>query len=110
MFNKRSDQGFRSLLPGIEMKTLMSQFHLKRESVLPKHNHPYEQTRYLIEGRLVLTIGDASEEMAAGDSWSIPEKAEHGATVLEDAVVIEVFSPVREDFLPGVTERNPMGG
>ncbi len=47
---------------------------------------------------------------AAGDSWSIPEKAEHGATVLKDAVVIEVFSPVREDFLPGVTERNPMGG
>lgn len=107
MFNKRSNHGFRSLLPGIEMKTLvfgertlMAQFHLKRGSVLPQHSHPYEQTGYLIEGRLMLTIGEERVDCGDGDSWSIPEEVEHSATVLEDAVVIEIFSPAREDYLP----------
>ena len=38
--------------------------------------------------------------MAPGDSWSIPGGMPHGAEVLEDSVAIEVFSPVRDDYLP----------
>lgn len=39
-------------------------------------------------------------EAGPGDSWCIPADVAHGATVLEDTVAVEVFSPVREDYLP----------
>ena len=40
------------------------------------------------------------KDLMAGDSWCIPSGVEHGAEILEDSVAIEVFSPVREDYLP----------
>ena len=39
-------------------------------------------------------------EAKPGDSWSIPGGTQHGAAILQDSVAIEVFSPVREDYLP----------
>lgn len=107
MFLTGSDEGYVEVLPGIRRKTLcfgaatlMSEFRLRAGSPLPAHDHPQEQTGYLVSGRLRLTIGDETRELAPGDSWSIPGGARHGAEVLEDAVAIEVFSPVREDYLP----------
>ncbi len=38
--------------------------------------------------------------MEPGDSWNVPANIEHGAEILADSVAIEVFSPVREDYLP----------
>jgi quercetin dioxygenase-like cupin family protein len=111
MFYKKSDAGYKVALEGIRMKTLvygkntlLTEFRLERGRVLPKHRHPHEQTGYLVSGRLNLIIGDETFPVGPGDSWSIPGEVEHGAEVIEDAVAIEVFSPVREDYLP-VEER-----
>lgn len=79
----------------------MAEFLLDAGSVLPRHAHPHEQTGYLVRGRLRLTIGEQTQEVGPGDSWSIPGDTEHSAEVLADALAIEVFSPVREDYLPG---------
>jgi quercetin dioxygenase-like cupin family protein len=106
MFVQGSDDGYVDALPGIRRKTLshgaetiMAEFRLRAGSPLPIHDHPQEQTGYLVSGRLLLTIGDEMHAVAPGDSWSIPGGVPHGAEVLEDAVAVEVFSPVREDFL-----------
>ncbi len=77
------------------------EFRLNSGHELPSHAHPHEQTGYLVRGRLRLTIAEKSYEAAPGDSWCIPGGVEHGADVLEDAVALEVFSPVREDYLRG---------
>ncbi len=107
MFNPHDDHGYTELLPGIRQKTrvfgantLMAEFLLSRGSTLPVHAHPYEQTGYLIKGQLRLRIGEQELEVRPGDAWCIPLNVEHGAQVLEDSVAIEVFSPVREDYLP----------
>ncbi len=107
MFLNGSDDGYLDALPGIRRKTLsygdatlMSEFRLQAGYPLPIHEHPQEQTGYLISGRLRLTIGAETHDVAPGDSWSIPAGVRHGAEVLEDAVAIEVFSPPREDYLP----------
>ena len=107
MFLIASDDGYLDALPGIRRKTLsygdatlMSEFRLQAGHPLPIHDHPQEQTGYLVSGRLRLTIGQETHDVAPGDSWSIPGGMPHGAEVLEDAVAIEVFSPVREDYLP----------
>ena len=55
---------------------------------------------YPISGRIRLSIGEESFEAEPGDSWCIPSHIEHQAEIIEDSVAIEVFSPVREDYLP----------
>jgi len=107
MFNQHNDSGYVEALPGITRKTLvfgdktlMAEFILMKGCVLPLHAHPYEQTGYLVKGHLRLKIGAEEFEVHAGDSWSIPVNVEHGAQVVEDSVAIEVFSPVRQDYLP----------
>ena len=107
MFYKAQDNGFKQTMPGIQIKTLvygentlLSQFKLAGGHTLPVHTHPHEQTGYLVSGRLKLTIGDETFDVAPGDSWCVPGSTPHGAEVPEDAVAIEVFSPVREDYLP----------
>lgn len=107
MFCKRNDHGFKEPLEGIRQKTLayggetlLTEFRLSEGSLLPKHSHPQEQTGYLVSGRILLSIGSEEFEAEPGDSWSIPGDVEHGALILEDSVAIEVFSPVRTDYLP----------
>ncbi len=107
MFEKRSDTGYCPALEGIERKTLvygektlMTEFRLRKGAVLPRHSHPHEQTGYLVKGRIRLCIGAEQYEAHPGDSWCIPGGVEHGADILENSVAVEVFSPVRDDYVP----------
>jgi quercetin dioxygenase-like cupin family protein len=107
VFEKHSPARYKAALPGIQMKTLcygertlMTEFVLGAGSTLPRHGHPYEQTGYLVKGHIRLTIGKEEYDVAAGDSWCSPTGVGHGASILEDSVAVEVFSPVREDYLP----------
>lgn len=107
MFEKMDAKPFHTVVDGIEKKTLvhgdntlMTLFRLKKGSVLPDHCHPHEQTGYLISGRLELIIGGQHHDALPGDSWCIPSDVSHGAICLEDTLAVEVFSPVREDYLP----------
>ena len=107
MFLHHSDEGYVLALPGIVRKTLaygaktlMVEFRLEKGATLPRHSHPYEQIGYLVSGRMVLTIDGEARELAPGDSWCIAEGVAHGAEVREEAVAVEVFAPVRPDYLP----------
>ena len=107
MFKQHDSAGYTESLKGIRQKTLaygqktlMVEFRLQKGAVLPRHKHPHEQTGYLVSGRLELTVGNDPRRQEPGDSWCIPGNTEHGATAMEDSVAVEVFSPVREDYLP----------
>jgi len=107
MFQKHSESGYILALPGIERKTLvygertlLSEFRLKAGSQLPQHSHPYEQTGFLVKGRIRLKIGMNEHDVMPADSWCISSNVEHSAEALEDSLAVEVFSPVREDYLP----------
>ncbi len=106
MFYKADEMGYQEILSGIKLKTLVygdktlfTEFRMDSGKILPIHSHPYEQTGYLIKGKIRLTIDDKSFEVEAGDCWVIPSNVEHSAEILESSVAIEVFSPVREDYL-----------
>jgi len=107
MFCKKDHEGYRSAVAGVAMKTLvhgantlLTEFKLEAGHLLPVHSHDQEQTGYLVSGTIRLTIGDETFRVEAGDSWCIPGNVQHGAEILEDAVAIEVFAPVRADYLP----------
>ena len=107
MFEKHSNIGYVSPMEGIKrktlvygQKTLMCEFVLEKGSSIAKHSHPHEQTGYLVKGRLRFSVDKEEYDAQPGDSWCFPGGVEHSVEVMEDSVVIEIFSPVREEFLP----------
>jgi quercetin dioxygenase-like cupin family protein len=106
VFATASDDGYVDALPGIRRRTLtygsatmLIEFRLDAGAALPVHAHPQEQTGYLVAGRIRLTVGEETRVVGPGDGWSIPAGVPHGGEALDDAVAVEVFSPVREDYL-----------
>lgn len=68
--------------------------------VTPAHEHPHEQLTFVERGRVLFTVGDEELIAGPGDVLHFPPGAWHGATMLdEEVVLIDIFSPVREDFL-----------
>ena len=106
MFTKNDGGGYRQMAEGVEMKTLvhgektsMSEFRIAKGAKIPAHAHPHEQTGFMVAGSLRLDVAGEIFDARPGDSWNIAGGALHSAIGLEDAVVVEVFSPVREEYL-----------
>lgn len=65
------------------------------------HSHPHEQITLVAAGRVLFTVEDQQREVSAGDVLHFAPGVRHGATMLdEEVVLIDIFSPIREDFLP----------
>ena len=63
------------------------------------HSHPHEQLVYVISGAIDVKAGDRRHRAAAGTSFIVAPNAVHQATALEDSVVLDVFTPAREDYV-----------
>ena len=65
------------------------------------HQHPHEQMTIVEKGRVRFTIESEERIASAGDVLHFPSNVWHGATMLdEEVVLIDIFSPIREEFLP----------
>jgi len=105
MFFSYSEARAVDALPGITRRTLahgdavmLCEFTLEPGAELPLHEHPHAQAGYIVSGRMRLTVGDGSRELAAGDSYYAPGGVRHGAVALERTVVADAFTPPREDY------------
>lgn len=73
----------------------------KAGAEVPEHSHPHEQLGFVIEGELEFTIGDAApQRISAGTGYAIPGDVPHRVLFLVDSTVIDIFVPVREEYLP----------
>ncbi len=63
------------------------------------HSHVHEQITYVAEGSFAFTVAGETRTVKKGDSVYMPSGAEHGVTCLEAGKLVDVFSPMREDFL-----------
>jgi quercetin dioxygenase-like cupin family protein len=63
------------------------------------HAHPHKQVTYVETGRFEATMGDERRLIGPGDSYYAPPDVPHGVVALEDGVLLDVFTPAREDFL-----------
>jgi quercetin dioxygenase-like cupin family protein len=93
------------MLPGLTRRVLVTsdkmmlvEFTLKKGVEVPQHAHPHDQVGYLVSGRMRMTIGDQTTECAPGDSYHAPPGVPHSGAALEPSVVVDVFSPPREDY------------
>ena len=107
MFKKAETSTYKQLIQGVHLtnyvhsqRTMLVRFRLEAGAVIPTHQHPHEQTGFMLSGHMQFDIDGEQFDTQPGDMWSIPANIPHSATVFEEAIVIEVFSPPREDYLP----------
>jgi len=106
MIVKAGPDGYHLVLEGVWLKNLsrgekthIVEVKFNKGAIIPEHNHPHEQTGYLISGKLKFFSGEQEAFALPGDSWTFVGDLMHGAEALEESVVIEVFSPAREEYL-----------
>lgn len=73
--------------------------HLEKGATVAAHSHPHEQIAYIISGRIEVSCGDCKKELKAGDSVYFAPNEEHSVVCLESGVVLDMFTPYREDFI-----------
>lgn len=71
---------------------------IKANSDMAAHQHPHEQITYMIEGELVMLMNGKEHPLSAGMYFVIPSNTMHGAIAKTDCKLIDVFSPVREEY------------
>lgn len=95
----------KEIVPGASIRTfwgvemLLSSADIDANAVVPMHSHAHEQVGTVIAGEFELTIGGETRWLKAGDSFIIPSGIEHGGRTGDlPAKIVDVFSPVREDY------------
>jgi len=63
------------------------------------HSHPHTQITYITEGRFRFTIGSEVKEVGKGDTLCKQNGIQHGCVCLEKGALIDIFTPMREDFI-----------
>lgn len=97
---ERLEEGIeRQMIVGEKM--MICRLRFPPRLVTPAHDHPHEQMTIVEQGRVLFTIGDEQRIAKAGDVLHFPSGTWHGATMLdEEVILVDIFSPIREDFLP----------
>ena len=80
-------------------KLMLTEHHMAKGSVFPRHSHPHEQLAYLVSGHIRVCVGDYTFEGRAGDSFTVAGGIEHQVWAIEESVALDIFTPVREDYL-----------
>lgn len=82
-------------------RVMICEFFLERGVEIPLHSHMHEQAGYVIQGTITFNIDGKTHKLYRGDTYVIPGDVPHGAYAHEDCILVEVFSPPREEY------RNP---
>jgi len=96
----------KDLFPGASRKVLarggglmLVEVRFDAGSVVDAHAHPHEQVSYVVSGKIVLSMDGRDLTLGPGDSFYAGPNVPHGVRFLENSVVIDVFTPQREDFI-----------
>ncbi|WP_411031671.1 cupin domain-containing protein [Spongiimicrobium sp. 3-5] len=92
-------QGVQRQIMGYDDKIMLVNVKFDKGGIGEMHKHYHSQVTYVVSGEFELTIGAETRLMKGGDSFYIPPHVMHGAICKEAGVLIDVFSPIREDFM-----------
>ena len=82
-------------------KMTVARLYLAKNAVVPRHSHANEQITLLQEGRLRFVFDDGEATVEPGEIMQIPPDKPHSVVALEDSVALDLFAPVREDWVRG---------
>ncbi len=93
------DPKLKRQIMGYDDKIMLVKVEFKAGGVGQMHQHHHSQVTYVESGEFEMTIGQETRTIKAGDSYYVPPHVMHGCVCTKDGVLIDVFSPLREDFL-----------
>lgn len=92
--------------PGVKRKVMqpgtslmMMEVHFEPLAEGYEHSHPHEQLSYCVKGSVEFTIEGEKTVIRAGEHICIPSGAKHGAKALESSILLDCFTPIREDLI-----------
>ncbi|MEP1096353.1 MAG: cupin domain-containing protein [Cyclobacteriaceae bacterium] len=97
--------GQREILPGYTVRFVhtdsmtFAYWDVKAGSPLPEHSHHHEQVASVVEGTYELTVNGETKKLQAGEVAVIPSDVPHSGMAITDCKLMDVFCPVREDYL-----------
>lgn len=107
-FTKIDQMDWEPVVPGLKRKIMgyndeimMVQVHFETGGVGANHQHIHSQTTYVVSGEFEVNIDGKKQILKTGDGFYVAPNLDHGAVCLSEGILIDVFSPVREDFLKG---------
>jgi quercetin dioxygenase-like cupin family protein len=80
-------------------KAMVAQVFLKKDAVVPEHFHESEQITYILEGALKFELEGREVVVHKGEVLHIPSNVPHRAVALEDTLDLDIFAPIRKDWL-----------
>ena len=80
-------------------KAMVAQVFLAKGAIVPEHHHESEQITYILEGALAFEIGGSELVVGNGQVLRIPSNVPHRAVALEDTLDLDIFSPIRQDWI-----------
>src|SRR5262249_29876691 len=80
-------------------KAMVAHVYLKKGAIVPEHYHESEQITWMMEGALKFELEGREVVVRAGETLTIPSNVPHRAVALEDTLDIDIFSPIRYDWL-----------
>ena len=82
-------------------KAMLVMYHIREGTEFPRHNHPHEQFAYILEGTFRMECDGGTFDLGPGSVMHVPSGAYHGGHAVDgDVVEVDIFSPIREDYLP----------
>jgi quercetin dioxygenase-like cupin family protein len=97
----------RTIIPGFHGRFISSErmtfvfWRLDPGAAAPEHSHPHEQVVHVYSGELEFVVDGSRAVLKAGDVLHIPSNVRHSGTALSEVRVMDVFSPVCEDYRGG---------
>jgi len=80
-------------------KLFVAEHEMKKGWVGTVHSHPHDQVVYMVRGHLTVTCQGRTFDVRPGDTFAVRGGVEHGASAVEDSLVVDVFTPAREDYI-----------
>jgi quercetin dioxygenase-like cupin family protein len=93
------DGGLTRKLMGYDGQLMLLEIKFKAGSIGYQHQHFHSQTSYVVSGIFEVTINGKTNILRAGDGFYVEPDTIHGANCLEEGILIDTFSPSRQDFL-----------
>jgi quercetin dioxygenase-like cupin family protein len=100
-----NDEGMSTPEPGLRRQVMsyspammLVRHRMTKGWVGTRHSHPHEQMVYIVSGRIRFEHPGGTFETKTGDSFLVPGGVEHQASALEDSEVLDIFTPMREDY------------
>jgi quercetin dioxygenase-like cupin family protein len=80
-------------------REMLAQTYLKQGALVPMHAHESEQMTYVLQGALKFLVGGEEITVREGEVLHIPSRVSHQAEALEDTFQLDIFSPIRQEWL-----------